>query len=79
MKKYLTSIIIFIVFETVAISLWLSKDNLFYLLNFSYIGSCIAVGSLAAMYFIMRSALHLPMCLRIIVHFANTYVRLQSF
>ena len=45
MKKYLTSIVIFIVFETIAISLWLTKDNLFYLLNFSYIGSCIAVGS----------------------------------
>ena len=28
----------FAVFETVAIALWLYKDNLFYLFNFSYIG-----------------------------------------
>lgn len=33
-----------IVFEAVAITLWLSKDNLFYLFNFSYIGSSIALG-----------------------------------
>lgn len=32
------------IFEIIAISLWVVKDNLFYLLNFSYIGSCIALG-----------------------------------
>lgn len=32
------------VFETIAIVLWLTKDNLFYLLNFSYIGTAIALG-----------------------------------
>lgn len=32
------------IFETVAITLWLIKDNLFYLLNFSYIGITIALG-----------------------------------
>lgn len=31
-------------FEAVAIILWLAKDNLFYLFNFSYIGSAIALG-----------------------------------
>lgn len=45
MKKYVSSLIIFIIFEIVAITLWLTKDNLFYLLNFSYIGICISVGS----------------------------------
>ena len=44
MKKYLTPIIMLIIFETVAITLWLTKDNLFYLLNFSYIGCSIALG-----------------------------------
>ena len=34
------------VFEIVAFSLWLTKDNLFYLFNFSYIGISIAVGLL---------------------------------
>lgn len=33
-----------IVFEIVAIILWLTKDNPFYLFNFSYIGSSIALG-----------------------------------
>lgn len=44
MKKYPIPIIILIIFETVAISLWLAKDNLFYLLNFSYIGCSLALG-----------------------------------
>ena len=35
-----------IVFEIVAVTPWLTKDNLFYLLNFSYIGTSITVGLL---------------------------------
>ena len=38
MKKYSLAILIWIVFEAVAVSLWLTKHNLFYLFNFSYIG-----------------------------------------
>ncbi len=44
MKKYRAPILMFLLFETVAIALWLSKGNLFYLINFSYIGSSIALG-----------------------------------
>lgn len=44
MKKYSASIIMLVIFETVAVSLWLAKDNLFYLFNFSYIGISIALG-----------------------------------
>ena len=44
MKKYSTPIIMLALFEAVAITLWLTKDNLFYLLNFSYIGCSIALG-----------------------------------
>lgn len=44
MKKYLPSLVMFAIFETVAVALWLTKDNLFYLLNFSYIGLCISIG-----------------------------------
>ena len=33
-----------IVFETVAITLWLTKNNIFYLFNFSYIGISITLG-----------------------------------
>ena len=37
-------IIMLAVFETVAIALWLTKNNLFYLFNFSYIGLSISLG-----------------------------------
>ena len=33
-----------IIFEMVAVTFWLTKNNLFYLLNFSYIGTSIAIG-----------------------------------
>ena len=44
MKKYAMPVIMLAVFEAVAITLWLTKDNLFYLLNFSYIGMSISLG-----------------------------------
>ena len=44
-SKYLMSILLFLLFEAVAVTLWLTKDNLFYLLNFSYIGGCLALGT----------------------------------
>ena len=44
LKKYRLPIIMLIIFESVAISLWLSHDNIFYLFNFSYIGCSIALG-----------------------------------
>ena len=42
--KYLHAIIVFAVFEAVAVTLWLTKNNLFYLFNFSYIGCSVALG-----------------------------------
>lgn len=44
MKKYIHSIVMLAVFETVAVVLWLTKDNIFYLFNFSYIGISISLG-----------------------------------
>ncbi len=44
MKKYTIPIVLLIVFETIAITLWLTKNNLFYLFNFSYIGISISLG-----------------------------------
>ena len=44
MKKYAMPIIMLVVFETIAITLWLTKGNLFYLFNFSYIGLSISLG-----------------------------------
>ncbi len=44
MKKYSAPILMLAIFETVAVTLWLTKDNIFYLFNFSYIGFSIALG-----------------------------------
>jgi polyferredoxin len=44
MKKYRMAIILFLVFEAIAVSLWLTSGSLFYLLNFTYIGCSIAIG-----------------------------------
>lgn len=44
LKKYCLPALLFLAFETVAVTLWLTKDNPFYLLNFSYIGCSIALG-----------------------------------
>lgn len=44
-RKYVPSLMLFLLFEAVAIVLWLTKDNMFYLVNFSYIGSCLGLGT----------------------------------
>lgn len=43
-KKYLFPAMFFTIFEVVAITLWQTKDNIFYLFNFSYIGTAITLG-----------------------------------
>ena len=45
LRKYVPSLLLFLLFETVAVALWLAKGNLFYLLDFSYIGGCLGVGT----------------------------------
>ena len=45
MKKYLIPALLLAVFETVAVSLWLGKGDIFYLFNFSYIGFSLALGT----------------------------------
>ncbi|WP_295755541.1 hypothetical protein [uncultured Holdemanella sp.] len=45
MKKYRVSLSIWFVFEMVALSLYISTKNLFYLFNFTYIGTCVGVGT----------------------------------
>jgi len=46
LRKYVIPLFIWLLFEIVAITLWLTMDNVFYLFNFSYIGSCLAIGLL---------------------------------
>ena len=45
-KKYWLPIFLLLIFETVAIILWQTKENLFYLLNFSYIGFSLFLGNI---------------------------------
>lgn len=45
-RNWMMPLVMWIVFEAVAVTLWLTKNNFFYLLNFSYIGSSIALGLL---------------------------------
>ena len=44
MKKYWLPAAMLVLFEAIAVTLWLLKDNLFYLFNFSYIGISISLG-----------------------------------
>jgi len=43
-KKFLLPIIMFLIFETTAIVLWLTLGKIFYLFNFSYIGFFVSLG-----------------------------------
>ena len=44
MKKYILPAVMLAIFEAIAITFWLTKDNIFYLFNFSYIGISLALG-----------------------------------
>lgn len=44
MKKYLMPFGILLLFESIAVVLWTTTDNIFYLFNFTYLGTCIAFG-----------------------------------
>ena len=43
MKKYSPILILWIIFEAVAVTLWIALNNIFYLFNFTYIGTCLAL------------------------------------
>lgn len=45
-KEYVTIFGFWLVFELIAVVLWQTQHNLFYLFNFSYIGTCLAAGLL---------------------------------
>ncbi len=44
MKQYILPLGIWLLFEMIAVTLWLTMGKAFYLLNFTYIGSCLALG-----------------------------------
>lgn len=43
-QKYALAAALWLLFEALAVGLWLALDNRFYLFNFSYIGSALALG-----------------------------------
>ncbi len=45
-KRFALPVTMWLIFETIAVTLWLTKQNLFYLFNFSYIGTSLAIGFL---------------------------------
>lgn len=46
LKKYAPALIFLAIFETIAITLWQTLDNIFYLFNFTYIGGFLFIGRL---------------------------------
>lgn len=43
-KIILLPVALWLLFESIAVTLWLTKQNLFYLFNFTYIGTSLAIG-----------------------------------
>lgn len=43
-SKYKFPLVLWLIFELVAVVLWISLDNMFYLFNFTYIGTAISIG-----------------------------------
>ena len=43
-KKHLIPVSMWLLFEAIAVVLWLTMDNIFYLFNFSYLGICLSIG-----------------------------------
>lgn len=46
LKKFMLPVMMWLIFEIIAVTLWLTMQNIFYLFNFSYIGTSIAIGFL---------------------------------
>ena len=44
MKKYGFPALLWLLFEAVAVTLWLTLGSRFYRFNFTYIGACLALG-----------------------------------
>ena len=81
MKKYFLPLMMLVIFETIAITLWLTKNNPFYLFNFSYIGISISSGIFLYVrnYKYERSFWSGFICLFIWALFAAKICRLRDF
>lgn len=45
-RKMILPVALWLLFESIAVTLWLTKQNLFYLFNFTYIGTSLAIGTI---------------------------------
>ncbi len=66
-RKWLAPLLMWLLFVAVAVGLWLGKKNLFYLFNFSYIGSAIALG-------LFLFAFHYPHARRVVQLLVGSYM-----
>lgn len=83
-KKWYISLGFWVIFEAIAVILWLTKDNLFYLFNFSYIGTVIAIGLLLFQieYKHARRIVQLFICLYMLVYLGlicNENMQIEGF
>ena len=62
-KKYAMPLLMLAIFETIAVTLWLTKGNIFYLFNFSYIGCSISLG----MFLFIRNNKHARRVVQLLV------------
>lgn len=83
-KKRCIPLLFWLIFETVAVILWLTKDNLFYLFNFSYIGTVISIGLLLfqMQYVHARQIVQLPVGLYMLIYLgliSNENMQIEGF
>lgn len=45
-RRMILPVALWLLFESIAVTLWLTKQNLFYLFNFTYIGTSLAIGTI---------------------------------
>lgn len=75
LKRYILPAFVLVVFEIVAITLWLTKNNIFYLFNFSYIGISITLGLvLFAQNYKTRKACCTASCRSLYAHLFGAYL-----
>ncbi len=84
MKKYAVPISIWLLFEAIAVTLWLTLGNIFYLFNFSYIGTCLAIGLVlySKKWKYARNAVQLAVGLYMLVYLgllSNENMQLEGF
>ena len=83
-KKFIPSFVILAIFETLAVILWRTKSNIFYLFNFSYIGIAISAGFflLAVKYKYARRVVQLLVGLYMLVYlgiFKKENMQIEGF